>query len=853
MAEFQLIHLKFVGLFSNFELKLLQSPSTNLTVVTSCCIYTLHPPHIISKHPQQQRRIRIKGAFTYTIATALTPIMIASRGDNTNSRNHPPVAVHINNCNNVSVTNNSVNNSESFNLTMNSNQAQPPIAGGNGGDGNGTGEEAEVGATCAQLVHHINSGDDGKQGRETKPADKPKNAPPVMRDSNGRIEIPDGLIPLKKSDIDLEHAEVFFDYYVYYQSHPKFSPELREFLASQKDGFKLEQTKPYLENFVKILKNEHDSFTKLGTEALRRWVCSSFNSWGFKVKGSAGQGPTTLLQCRNILSSPSAKKACQAKNHPLLLLQLTHQAVHADNDDFVDYVEAELKAHGLKHQPPFYFEAKTPNKKPPGEKGPQANRQKFLRHTIVKVAMSGTQEEKKYFQQAEMDAFGASIRVRKTTKYDNEKFHLIPKVNLSCESSNEYGNADDPKDKSDKRPYVLVKKSKFAGLFLNGGKEPTVKQIREYLNKSTVSKAALEFAMAARASSQNKQQAWAMVHSAFNRVYSDDMKMDEFVGPAVPQVDQLYEFEQLIGKDLLENDQVVMQTLANKSGPPPPPGASHYNQPNDNGNNGHNQQGLANHDAPGHHHGHSQNQPRPSVLRLPRDESGLPSEPRREQFPAREIQPQDEYTVNPPGNNQQGNDFLQQNMTGLDAMHFDGYATNDQQESDQLTHMMNMTAEMAKENTKSDCPGYIENSDAAAALQATRNQPTPHDYTASSQNPPEQAPATLEGQDFTHLNPTYAVSYKRAESKRHDDSDEDSTDEEADFLQRAGRSKATKAMNEPKRGDGLTEVTNINPAKESIPAEVRVHCIDQYEFLVFYHVFSPHNNFFKEFTKGVQV
>ena len=55
------------------------------------------------------------------------------------------------------------------------------------------------------------------------------------------------------------------------------------------------------------------------------------------------------------------------------------------------------------------------------------------------------------------------------------------------------------------------------------------------------------------------------------------------------------------------------------------------------------------------------------------------------------------------------------------------------------------------------------------------------------------------------------------------------------------------------RGDGLTEVTNINPAKESIPAEVRVHCIDQYEFLVFYHVFSPHNNFFKEFTKGVQV
>ena len=83
--------------------------------------------------------------------------MNASRGDNnTNSSNHPPLSVHMNNCNNVSVTSNCVNN-ESVSQTMNSNAAQP-IAGASDGDGKDTGEEAAVGAILLSM-----SGEEGSK------------------------------------------------------------------------------------------------------------------------------------------------------------------------------------------------------------------------------------------------------------------------------------------------------------------------------------------------------------------------------------------------------------------------------------------------------------------------------------------------------------------------------------------------------------------------------------------------------------------------------------------------------------------------------------------------------------------
>ena len=83
--------------------------------------------------------------------------MNASRGDNnTNSSNHPPLSVHMNNCNNVSVTSNCVNK-ESVSQTMNSNAAQP-IAGASDGDGKDTGEEAAVGAILLSM-----SGEEGSK------------------------------------------------------------------------------------------------------------------------------------------------------------------------------------------------------------------------------------------------------------------------------------------------------------------------------------------------------------------------------------------------------------------------------------------------------------------------------------------------------------------------------------------------------------------------------------------------------------------------------------------------------------------------------------------------------------------
>ena len=369
-------------------------------------------------------------------------------------------------------------------------------------------------------------------------------------DDQKNFVIPDGLIPEKKNEINKEHCEKNFHFYVAFWKHNKCLPDIRSkvehFGGAKKAVGQVKMDTDRLANFELILKSLHESFLEEGRKLFGKEVCQNFAQRGVK-KGT--HPPSNFSQCLAALGSEKMK----SQTSPLFPLTLAYECIHrvsatGQTDSFyepfckglVDFA----KTMNLTFEPIVL-----------GTK-----REKQVAHSLLKIARMSIANMKKESQNKEASVYNISIRQQKQRINDDQM--LIPMSEVLKGKKSEVKT----KSKTNNAFFLVTSKEDFFGPNLSNKGDEVLKQ---FLHESCVQRYILDVATMARAKGMGKQNLINCIGKAYDQ-------LDGLIGAASSHYDNgcykidITEGEHQESGAIFEACAAEFEATADHNYPPPP-------------------------------------------------------------------------------------------------------------------------------------------------------------------------------------------------------------------------------------------------------------------------------------------
>ena len=315
-------------------------------------------------------------------------------------------------------------------------------------------------ASKGDLTSDRNNDDDDK-GNTEKEKEKVGKITPMPKtneyneDNQGNVIVPNELIPMEKKKINVEHCQLYFDFYAGFHRHPKCLEEVKKLVMEQKGRedkgiVHVAKTNDRILNFVLILTTIYEELIGLGRQLFKEEVCKNFGKMGIKV---GTQPPKNFDQCMTVLGSECLRQ----QKYPTFPVVLAYRCVHSvkaqPGDAFYPRFFRQLEQFGRKNY--FIFDESV--------KG-TTKREPIVSHNIIKIAKLGFSDPKKACQEREKSLYGMSIRQQRVKNIEHDAM-VIP---MSKEEKKDGGyQSNDGGNRTDQGPFFFIhSKKRLFGEFL---------------------------------------------------------------------------------------------------------------------------------------------------------------------------------------------------------------------------------------------------------------------------------------------------------------------------------------------------------------------------------------------------
>ena len=329
----------------------------------------------------------------------------------------------------------------------------------------------------------INDDDKGNTEKEKEKVGKITPMPKTNEyneDNQGNVIVPNELIPMEKKKINVEHCQLYFDFYAGFHRHPKCLEEVKKLVMEQKGRedkgiVHVAKTNDRILNFVLILTTIYEELIGLGRQLFKEEVCKNFGKMGIKV---GTQPPKNFDQCMTVLGSECFRK----QKYPTFPVVLAYRCVHSvkaqPGDAFYPRFLRQLEQFGRKNY--FIFDESV--------KG-TTKREPTVSHNIIKIAKLGFSDPKKACQERENSLYGMSIRQQRVRKIEHDAM-VIP---MSKEEKKDGGyQSNDGGKRTDQGPFFFIhsKKRLFGESLATQGDDVLVRAFRKSDDERTFLQAA---------------------------------------------------------------------------------------------------------------------------------------------------------------------------------------------------------------------------------------------------------------------------------------------------------------------------------------------------------------------------
>jgi len=267
-------------------------------------------------------------------------------------------------------------------------------------------------------------------------------------DNQGNVIVPNELIPMEKKKINVEHCQLYFDFYAGFHRHPKCLEEVKKLVMEQKGRedkgiVHVAKTNDRILNFVLILTTIYEELIGLGRQLFKEEVCKNFGKMGIKV---GTQPPKNFDQCMTVLGSECFRQ----QKYPTFPVVLAYRCVHSvkaqPGDAFYPRFLRQLEQFGRKNYFIFGESVKGTTKREP-----------TVSHNIIKIAKLGFSDPKKACQERENSLYGMSIRQQRAKKIEHDAM-VIP---MSKEEKKDGGyQSNDGGKRTDQGPFFFIHSKK---------------------------------------------------------------------------------------------------------------------------------------------------------------------------------------------------------------------------------------------------------------------------------------------------------------------------------------------------------------------------------------------------------
>ena len=299
-------------------------------------------------------------------------------------------------------------------------------------------------------------------------------------DNQGNVIVPNELIPMEKKKINVEHCQLYFDFYAGFHRHPKCLEEVKKLVMEQKGRedkgiVHVAKTNDRILNFVLILTTIYEELIGLGRQLFKEEVCKNFGKMGIKV---GTQPPKNFDQCMTVLGSECFRQ----QKYPTFPVVLAYRCVHSvkaqPGDAFYPRFLRQLEQFGRKNYFIFGESVKGTTKREP-----------TVSHNIIKIAKLGFSDPKKACQERENSLYGMSIRQQRAKKIEHDAM-VIP---MSKEEKKDGGyQSNDGGKRTDQGPFFFIhsKKRLFGESLATQGDDVLVRAFRKSDDERTFLQAA---------------------------------------------------------------------------------------------------------------------------------------------------------------------------------------------------------------------------------------------------------------------------------------------------------------------------------------------------------------------------